>query len=206
MIDLCSWNTSNGRKVAIMLEELGLPYTFHPVDISKGEQFAPQFLAISPNNKIPALVDSDGPGGEPISVFESGAILIYLAEKMGSALWPADVRTRMEVLQWLMVQIGGVGPMFGQALHFKRYADTTIPYAIKRYGDEVDRLCLVLDGRLADHEFLAAPSRSPTLPRIRGSIVGPGWTSIGPATPTSNAGSMRSPLGRRCRADLRRRT
>ena len=155
MIDLYSWNTSNGRKVAIMLEELGLPYTFHPVDISKGEQFAPQFLAISPNNKIPALVDSDGPGGEPISVFESGAILIYLAEKMGSALWPADVRTRMEVLQWLMVQIGGVGPMFGQALHFKRYADTTIPYAIKRYGEEVDRLCLVLDGRLADHEFLA---------------------------------------------------
>lgn len=155
MIDLYSWNTSNGRKVAIALEEFGLAYTFHPVDISKGEQFAPEFLTVSPNNKIPAIVDSDGPGGAPISIFESGAILIYLAEKAASPQWPADPRQRMDVLQWLMVQMGDVGPMFGQALHFKRYADVTIPYAIARYGDEVERLCRVLDGRLAERDYLA---------------------------------------------------
>ena len=132
MIDLYSWNTSNGRKVSIMLEELDLPYVFRPVDIAKGEQFDPEFLKISPNNKIPAIVDSDGPDGEPISVFESGAILIYLAEKTGSPLLPAEPGRRIQVLEWLMFQMGGVGPMFGQALHFQRYAPKTVPYGIKR--------------------------------------------------------------------------
>ena len=155
MIDLYSWNTSNGRKVSIMLEELGLPYVFHPVDIGKGEQFDPEFLKISPNNKIPAIVDSDGPDGEPISVFESGAILIYLAEKTGSPLLPAEPGRRIQVLEWLMFQMGGIGPMFGQALHFQRYAPETVPYGIKRYAGEVDRLCRVLDQRLADRDYLA---------------------------------------------------
>ena len=155
MIDLYSWNTSNGRKVSIMLEELGLAYAFHPVDIAEGEQFKPGFLKISPINKIPAIVDTDGPGGGPVSVFESGAILIYLAEKTGSPLLPADPRRRIEVLEWLMFQMGGVGPMFGQALHFQRYAPQTVPYGIKRYKGEVDRLCRVLDKRLQDREYLA---------------------------------------------------
>ena len=155
MIDLYSWNTSNGRKVSIMLEELDLPYAFHPVDIAEGEQFKPGFLNISPNNKIPAIVDTDGPGGGPVSVFESGAILIYLAEKTGSPLLPTDPRRRIGVLEWLMFQMGGVGPMFGQALHFQRYAPQTVPYGIKRYEGEVDRLCRVLDKRLEDRDTLA---------------------------------------------------
>jgi GST-like protein len=154
MIDLYTWPTPNGHKVHIMLEECALPYTVHAVDIQAGDQFSPEFLAISPNNRIPAIVDSDGPDGKPISVFESGAILIYLAEKTGKLL-PKDVRGRTQVLEWLMWQMGGVGPMFGQANHFRSYAPEPIPYAIDRYTKEVRRLYGVLDKRLADHEYLA---------------------------------------------------
>ena len=154
MIKLFSWATPNGRKVSIMLEECGLPYTVHPVDISKGEQFAPDFVAVNPNSKIPAIVDADGPDGEPINVFESGAILLYLAAKSGRFL-PADERSKFEVLQWLMFQMGGVGPMFGQAHHFLRFAPEPVPYAINRYKTEVARLYAVLNRRLASAEFLA---------------------------------------------------
>jgi GST-like protein len=154
MIDLYTWPTPNGHKVHIMLEECALPYTVHAVDIQAGDQFSPEFLAISPNNRIPAIVDSGGPDGKPISVFESGAILIYLAEKTGKLL-PQDVRGRTQVLEWLMWQMGGVGPMFGQANHFRSYAPEPIPYAIDRYTKEVRRLYGVLDKRLADHEYLA---------------------------------------------------
>ncbi len=154
MIKLFSWATPNGRKVSIMLEECGLPYTVHPVDISKGEQFAPDFVAVNPNSKIPAIVDADGPDGESISVFESGAILLYLAAKTGRFL-PTDERGKFEVLQWLMFQMGGVGPMFGQAHHFLRFAPEPVPYAINRYKTEVARLYAVLNRRLASAEFLA---------------------------------------------------
>ncbi|MBI1396105.1 MAG: glutathione S-transferase family protein [Betaproteobacteria bacterium] len=153
MIDLYTWGTPNGRKVSIMLEECGLPYTAHEVNIGKGEQFAPGFLAICPNGKIPAIVDSDGPGGA-LPLFESGAILIYLSEKTGRFL-PADARRRYEALQWLMFQMGGVGPMFGQAHHFLRAAKEPVPYAVERYKTEARRLYGVLDGHLAGHEFLA---------------------------------------------------
>lgn len=154
VIKLFSWATPNGRKVSIMLEECGLPYTVHPVDISKGEQFAPDFVAVNPNSKIPAIVDADGPDGESISVFESGAILLYLAAKTGRFL-PTDERGKFEVLQWLMFQMGGVGPMFGQAHHFLRFAPEPVPYAINRYKTEVARLYAVLNRRLASAEFLA---------------------------------------------------
>ena len=154
-IDLYTWSTPNGRKVSIMLEEVGLPYAVHPVNIGADEQFHPDFLAVSPNNKIPALVDSDGPGGKPISLFESGAILIYLAEKTGSPLIPSDPHARYETLVWLMFQMGGVGPMFGQAHHFRRFAREQVPYAIKRYTEETHRLYEVMDQRLASNEFLA---------------------------------------------------
>jgi GST-like protein len=155
MIDLHYWPTPNGFKVSIFLEEAGLPYTLFPVNIGKGEQFRPEFLAISPNNRMPAIVDHDPPGGgAPISIFESGAILLYLAEKTGQFL-PADLRGRYEVMQWLMWQMGGVGPMAGQAHHFRMYAPDPIPYAIDRYTKEVNRLYGVLDRRLADREFVA---------------------------------------------------
>jgi GST-like protein len=154
MIEFYSWPTPNGQKVAIMLEETGLPYRIIPVDIQAGDQFAPHFLAISPNNRIPAIVDPDGPGGQPLPVFESGAILIYLAEKAGMLL-PGDPRGRMEVLQWLMWQMGNVGPMFGQANHFRSYAPEPIPYAIERYSKEVRRLYGILDKRVAGRPFLA---------------------------------------------------
>ena len=132
MIDLYTWPTANGYKVHIMLEECGLPYAVHAVDISAGDQFASKFLAISPNNKIPAIVDPDGPGGQPISVFESGAILIYLGEKSGK-FWPSDARARTAVLEWLMFQMGGIGPMMGQANVFFRYFPEKIQPAIDRY-------------------------------------------------------------------------
>ena len=154
MFDLFTWATPNGRKVSIMLEECGLAYAVHPINISKNEQFAPAFLKISPNNKIPALVDSDGPGGKPFSVFESGAILWYLAEKTGRFL-PSDPAGRSVTLQWLMFQMGGLGPMLGQAHHFRRFAPEQIPYAIKRYTDETARLYGVVDKRLADVPYLA---------------------------------------------------
>jgi GST-like protein len=154
MIDLYTWTTPNGRKASVMLEECGLPYTVHKIDIGKGDQFTPAFLAVNPNGKIPAIVDSDGPGGKPISVFESGAILIYLAEKTGKFM-PADPRGRYAVLQWLMFQMGGVGPMFGQAHHFIRFAPEKVPYGIERYSKETRRLYGVLDKRLGEAPFLA---------------------------------------------------
>ena len=154
MIELHTWSTPNGRKVSIMLEELGLPYSVHPVNIGKDEQFRPEFLAISPNNKIPAIVDPDGPGGKRFALFESGAILIYLGEKTGRFI-PKDAATRYVALQWLMFQMGGLGPMLGQTHHFLRAAPEPVPYAIKRYKDETRRLYGVLDKRLAEAEHLA---------------------------------------------------
>ncbi len=154
MIDLYTWPTPNGHKVHIMLEETGLPYRVIPVDIGRGDQFDPQFLAISPNNKMPAMVDHDGPGGEPISLFESGAMLIYLAEKTGSFM-PADPRGRALVLQWLMFQMGGIGPMLGQCHHFRAYAPEPIDYAIERYTNEARRLYGVLDRRLGEADYMA---------------------------------------------------
>ncbi|MFG6428533.1 glutathione binding-like protein [Roseateles sp. LYH14W] len=159
MIEVYSWPTPNGHKVHIMLEECGLPYRVHPVDIGAGEQFAPAFLAISPNNKIPAITDTDGPDGEPISLFESGAILLYLAGKTGKLL-PADVRGKYEVLQWLMFQMGGVGPMLGQAHHFRIYAPEKLPYAIERYTNEAKRLYGVINKRLAHTTYLGGDAYS----------------------------------------------
>jgi len=153
-IELWTWGTPNGRKVSIMLEETGLPYSAHPVDISKDEQHAPAFLRLSPNNRIPAIVDPDGPDGEPIAIFESGAILIYLANKAGR-FFPTEERARYQTLQWLMWQMGGVGPMFGQAHHFRRFAKEKVPYAIDRYTSEARRLYGVLDRRLGEAEYMA---------------------------------------------------
>jgi GST-like protein len=154
MIELYSWPTPNGHKIHIMLEEIGLPYRAHAVDIGRGEQFDPAFLAISPNNKIPAMVDSEGPDGKPISIFESGAMLLYLAEKTGKLL-PKDARGRYDVMQWLMFQMGSIGPMLGQAHHFRAYAPEKLPYAIDRYTKEAGRLYGVMDRRLADRAYLA---------------------------------------------------
>jgi GSH-dependent disulfide-bond oxidoreductase len=154
LIELYTAPTPNGRKISIMLEEVGLPYTVHRVDIGADEQFKPEFLAISPNNKIPAIVDPDGPGGEAISLFESGAILIYLARKTGK-LMPTDDRERYTVLQWLMFQMGGVGPMFGQANHFIKFAAEDVPYGKNRYRSEAMRLLGVMDRRLAEVPYLA---------------------------------------------------
>lgn len=153
-IELYTWSTPNGWKIPIMLEECGLPYRVVPVNIGKGEQMAPDFLSISPNNKIPAIVDPDGPGGAPISVFESGAILQYLGRKTG-CLYPNDERARTAVDEWLFWQVGGLGPMLGQAHHFRIYAQEKIPYAIDRFTEEAKRLYGVLDRRLAAHEYLA---------------------------------------------------
>jgi GST-like protein len=154
MIDLYSWATPNGHKIHIMLEETGLPYRVHPVNIGEGDQFKPEFLRISPNNKMPAMIDSDGPGGKPISMFESGAMLLYLASKTGKFL-PEDLRERWSTLQWLMFQMGGVGPMLGQAHHFLGYAPEKIPYAMQRYSKEANRLYGVMDRRLAESKFIA---------------------------------------------------
>ena len=154
MIECWTWPTPNGHKVHIALEEIGLPYKVIPVAIGKGEQFRPEFLAITPNHRIPAIVDPDGPGGKPIKLFESGAILIYLAEKSGKFI-PKDAHDRYICLQWIMFQMGGVGPMFGQFGHFNNYAPEKIPYAIERYQNEVRRLHGVLDKRLAESEWLA---------------------------------------------------
>jgi GST-like protein len=158
-IEVYSWATPNGHKVHVMLEECGLPYEAIPVNIGAGEQFRPDFLKISPNNKIPAIVDPQGPDGEPISVFESGAILVYLAAKTGRFL-PAGDRARFDVLQWLMFQMGGVGPMLGQAHHFRIYAPEKVPYAIDRYTNEACRLYGVIDKRLAECEWLGGAEYS----------------------------------------------
>ncbi len=155
MIDLYYWTTPNGHKVTILLEETGLPYTIKPIDIGRGEQFAPAFLAIAPNNRIPAIVDhAPADGGAPLALFESGAILEYLAEKTGRFI-PADLRGRVECLQWLYWQMAGLGPMAGQNHHFRNYAPEKIPYAIDRYVRETGRLYGVLNKRLADREFVA---------------------------------------------------
>jgi GST-like protein len=154
MIELYTWKTPNGFKISIALEELGLVYQVHPVRIGAGEQFKPEFLAISPNNKIPAIVDTEGPGSRRLSVFESGAILIYLAEKTGRLL-PKDPAGRVAALEWLMFQMASIGPMLGQAHHFRAYAPEKIPYAIDRYTNEARRLYGVLDRRLAQVEYLA---------------------------------------------------
>jgi GSH-dependent disulfide-bond oxidoreductase len=156
MIEVYSWATPNGHKVHIMLEECGLPYRAHGVDIGAGDQFKPGFLAISPNNKIPAITDPDGPGGQPISLFESGAILLYLAAKTGRFL-PDDLAAKYEVLQWLMFQMGSVGPMLGQAHHFRIYAPEKIPYAIDRYTNEAKRLYGVMNRRLAKSRYIGGP-------------------------------------------------
>ena len=159
MIEVWTWPTPNGHKVHIMLEEIGLPYKVVPVNIGAGEQFRPEFLAITPNHRIPAIVDPEGPGGQPLKLFESGAILIYLAEKTGK-LMPIDLAARYTCLQWLMFQMGGVGPMFGQYNHFAAYAPEKLPYAIERYGNEVKRLHRVLDKRLGASAYLAGDAYS----------------------------------------------
>jgi GST-like protein len=154
MIDLYTWSTPNGRKISIMLEECALPYRVHPINIGKGEQFTPEYTAISPNSLIPAIVDPQGPDGKPMPLFESGAILIYLAEKMDRFL-PPDARQRSVALQWLMFQMGNVGPMFGQAHHFIRNAKEQVPYGIQRYSEIVQRLYRVLQRRLSEAQYLA---------------------------------------------------
>ena len=155
MIQVYSWATPNGHKVHVMLEECGLAYRAIPVNIGAGDQFKPEFLKISPNNKIPAIVDPDGPDGEPISVFESGAILLYLAAKTGRFL-PADLRGKYRMLEWLMFQMGSVGPMLGQAHHFRLYAPEKLTYAIDRYSNEAKRLYGVIDKRLGQSRYIAA--------------------------------------------------
>ncbi|AOJ11977.1 glutathione S-transferase N-terminal domain-containing protein [Burkholderia mayonis] len=155
MIDVYSWATPNGHKIHIMLEETGLDYRVHPIDIGAGDQFKPAFLKISPNNKIPAIVDHDGPDGKPISLFESGAILIYLAEKTGKLL-PSAPAARYATLEWLMFQMGGIGPMLGQAHHFRLYAPQQIEYAVNRYTNEAKRLYGVMDKRLGQSAYLAS--------------------------------------------------
>lgn len=154
MIELYFWPTPNGQKISIMLEECGYEYTNRPINILKGDQFEESFLAISPNNKIPAITDSDGPGGRQYSLFESGAILEYLAEKSGKFM-PTEPGLKYEVLQWLYFQVGGVGPMFGQCGHFMGYAPKKIPYGIERYQNETKRLYGVMDKRLSDRDYLA---------------------------------------------------
>lgn len=159
-IDLYTWGTPNGRKVSVLLEELGLDYATHPINIGNDEQFAPEFLAISPNNKIPAIVDSDGPGGEPISVFETGSIMFYLTEKTGSPLFPQHGRARFDVMTWLMFQMGGVGPMFGQTNHFLHFNPGKSDYAENRYKTESHRLYGVMDKRLGEVPYLAGEAYS----------------------------------------------
>jgi len=154
VIDLYTWPTPNGHKIHIMLEETGLPYTVHPIDIQAGDQFKPDFLKISPNNKMPAIVDRDGPGGKPMALAESGAILFYLASKTGKFL-PADIRERWAVMQWVMFQMGHIGPMLGQAHHFLGYSVEKIPYAMERYKNEANRLYRVLDRRLGESAYVA---------------------------------------------------
>ena len=154
MIDLYTWTTPNGRKVSIMLEECGLPYNVHKIDIGKGDQFTPEFVAINPNSKIPAMVDSNGPDGKPITLFESGAILVYLAQHYQKFL-PPDWHQLYHVFEWLMFQMGGVGPMFGQTHHFLRAAPEPVPYAIDRYKKETNRLYGVMDKELAKRDYLA---------------------------------------------------
>lgn len=161
MITLYTWSTPNGYKVSIALEELGLPYAVEPIDITRDEQLAPDFLRLNPNHKIPVLVDDEGPEGQPITIIESGAILLYLAGKTGKLL-PTDLRDRLDAIQWLLFQMGSVGPMLGQAHHFLRFAPELIPYAIERYSKEALRIYGVLNTRLTDREWLAGSAYSMT--------------------------------------------
>ena len=174
MIDLYTWSTPNGRKVSIMLEELDLPCTVHAIDIGKGDQFKPEFVAVSPNSKIPAIVDSEGPEGQPYALFESGAILLYLAEKTGRFLSTRPTE-RFDAIQWLMFQMGGVGPMFGQTHHFLRAAPEPVPYAIARYSKETRRLYAVLDRRLAGRVRRDLPVRRFRLRQDHPAHTRPGW-------------------------------
>ena len=177
MIDLYYWTTPNGHKISLFLEEAGLPYNVHPINISQGDQFKPDFLKIAPNNRIPAIVDQNpSDGGAPISLFESGAILLYLAEKTGQFI-PKNLRSRQEALQWLFWQMGGLGPMAGQNHHFSQFAPEKIPYAIKRYVDETARLYGVLDRRLADRAFVAGEDYSIADMAIYPWIVSHKWQS-----------------------------
>ncbi|CRM55832.1 glutathione S-transferase N-terminal domain-containing protein [Pseudomonas sp. 8 R 14] len=177
MIDLYYWTTPNGHKVSLFLEEAGLPYKVHPINIGQGDQFKPDFLKIAPNNRIPAIVDQNpSDGGAPISLFESGAILLYLAEKTGQFI-PKNLRSRQEALQWLFWQMGGLGPMAGQNHHFSQFAPEKIPYAIKRYVDETARLYGVLDRRLADRAFVAGEDYSIADMAIYPWIVSHKWQS-----------------------------
>ncbi|WP_460127300.1 glutathione binding-like protein [Pseudomonas sp. H1_D05] len=177
MIDLYYWTTPNGHKISLFLEEAGLPYNVHPINIGQGEQFQPHFLKIAPNNRIPAIVDHEpADGGEPLSLFESGAILLYLAEKTGKFL-PQDLRGRQTALQWLFWQMGGLGPMAGQNHHFSQFAPEKIPYAIKRYIDETARLYGVLNQQLADNEFVAGSEYSIADMAIYPWIVSHKWQS-----------------------------
>ncbi len=198
MIDVYSWATPNGHKVHIMLEECALPYRAIAVNIGTGDQFAPDFLAISPNNKIPAIVDPDGPDGQPIPVFESGAILMYLAEKTGRFL-PAQPRARIEVLQWLMFQMGGVGPMLGQVHHFRLYAPEKIPYAIDRYTNGGDGCtgCWT-GGWAATSGSRAVNTPSPTWRSFRGCATGRTRGSRWTTSRMSRRGSSGSRRVRRC--------
>lgn len=197
MIELYYWPTPNGHKITIFLEEAALPYRIVPVDISAGDQFKPEFLAISPNNRMPAIIDhAPADGGAPISVFESGAILVYLAEKIGRFL-PTALRSRKTVFEWLFWQVGGLGPMAGQNHHFVQYAPESIPYAIDRYVRETSRLYAVLDRRLAEVEWVAGTTPSRIWRSIRGSFRTNGNGKTSTISPTSSVGSNR------CRHDRR---
>lgn len=154
MYDIYNWPTSNGRKINIMVEELGVEYKIHPIAIGKDDQFTPEFTKLNPNQKIPAIIDQDGPGGKPYTLFESGAILMYMAEKHGKFM-PTEMAARYETIQWLMFQMGGVGPMFGQTHHFRRAAKEKVPYGIERYTKETRRLWGVMNDRLDGRDWLA---------------------------------------------------
>ena len=200
MIDLSYWPTPNGWKISIALEEMGLEYRVLPVNIGRGEQFDPQFLVISPNNRIPAIVDHDpADGGKPLSVFESAAILIYLTEKSGEFL-PTDLRGRKEVLEWLAWQVGGLGPMLGQAHHFRQFATAHIPYAVERYTKEARRLYSVLNARLAGRAYIVDIAQSPTLPPGRGSCCTQCRARRSTISQISSAGTRRWPPDPPCSA------
>jgi GST-like protein len=189
MIELFYWPTPNGHKITLFLEEAGLDYKISRIDISKGEQFKADFLQIAPNNRMPAIIDhKPADGGAPISIFESGAILWYLAEKTGKFL-PTDTRGKVAVSEWLFWQMAGLGPMAGQAIHFRRYAPEPVPYAVARYTDEVNRLYGVMNTRLAQHEFWPGVIPSPTSRASVGSVSPSGKARILPRSATSSAGS-----------------
>jgi glutathione S-transferase len=211
MLEVWSWPTPNGHKVHIALEELGLEYKVIPVDIGAGDQFKPEFLKITRNHRIPAIVDPDGPDGKPFTLFESAAILIYLSEKTGGKFIPKDPIGRYKCLEWMMFQMGGVGPMFGQWNHFGAYATERIPYAIERYTNEVKRLTRVLNHRLEEARWLATNTAWPTSSPSRGSAPPPRRACVSPsaaasASPTirpSNVGTTKWRRARRCSAASR---